>query len=79
VLGLGLGLGLVSGSSLVSVCRHLAAVVSVTSALIIWVYCHCIIARMISDNSCLWAWKLERNETLHIHVQRGKSLQRVQS
>jgi len=27
---LGLGLGLVSGSSLVGVCRHLAAVVSVT-------------------------------------------------
>ena len=23
------------------------------------------IARMISDNSYLWAWKLERNETLH--------------
>ena len=36
-------------------------------------------ARMISDNSYLWAWKLERNETLHICVQRGKSLQRVQS
>jgi len=29
VLGLGLGLGLVSGSSLVGVCRHLTAVVSV--------------------------------------------------
>jgi len=28
VLRLGLGLGLVSGSSLVGVCRHLAAVVS---------------------------------------------------
>ena len=27
MLGLGLGLGLVSGSSLVGVCRHLAAVV----------------------------------------------------
>jgi len=39
----------------------------------------CIIARMISDNSYLWALKLERNETLHIHVQHGKSLQRVQS
>ena len=37
------------------------------------------IARMISDNSYLWAWKLERNETLHIHAQRGKLLQRVQS
>jgi len=24
------------------------------------------IARMISDNSYLWAWKLERNKTLHI-------------
>ena len=36
------------------------------------------IARMISDNSYLWAWKLERKETLHIHVQHGKSLQRVQ-
>ena len=24
---------------------------------------------MISDNSYLWAWKLERNETLHIYVQ----------
>jgi len=32
-----------------------------------------------SDNSYLWAWKLERNETLHIHVQHGKILQRVQS
>jgi len=30
VLGLGLGLGLVSGSSLVGVCRHLAAVASST-------------------------------------------------
>ena len=30
MLVLGLGLGLVSGSSLVGVCRHLAAVVSVT-------------------------------------------------
>jgi len=35
-------------------------------------------ASMISDNSYLWAWKLERNETLHIHVQHGKSLQHVQ-
>ena len=35
-------------------------------------------ARMISDNSYLWAWKLERNETLHVHVQHGKLLQRVQ-
>jgi len=33
---------------------------------------------MISDNSYLWALKLERNETLHIHVQHGKLLQRVQ-
>jgi len=33
---------------------------------------------MISDNSYLWAWTLERNGTLHIHVQHGKSLQRVQ-
>ena len=24
------------------------------------------VARMISDNSYLWAWKLERNSTLHI-------------
>jgi len=32
---------------------------------------------MISDNSYLWAWKLERNETLHLPVQHGKSLQRV--
>ena len=34
---------------------------------------------MISDNSYLWVWRLERNETLDIHVQHGKSLQRVQS
>jgi len=33
----------------------------------------------MSDNSYLWAWKLERNETLHIRVQHGKSLQHVQS
>jgi len=32
---------------------------------------------MTSDNSYLWALKLERNSTLHIHVQHGKSLQRV--
>jgi len=23
---------------------------------------------MINDNSYLWAWKRERNETLHIHM-----------
>jgi len=34
--------------------------------------------RMISDNSYLWALKLERTETLHMHVQHGKLLQRVQ-
>jgi len=33
---------------------------------------------MISNNSYSWVWKLERNETLHIHVQHGKLLQRVQ-
>ena len=33
---------------------------------------------MINDNIYLWALKLERNETLHIHVQHGKLLQRVQ-
>ena len=33
---------------------------------------------MISGNNYLWAWKLERNETLHIHVQHVKLLQRVQ-
>jgi len=26
---------------------------------------------MISDNSYLWAWKLERNGTLHTHIQHG--------
>jgi len=33
---LGLGLGLVSGSSLVGVCRHLAAVVSVTYTTVLY-------------------------------------------
>jgi len=33
---------------------------------------------MTSDSSYLWALKLERNETLHMHVQHGKSLQHVQ-
>jgi len=26
---------------------------------------------MISDNSYLWAWKLERDKALHMHVQHG--------
>jgi len=33
------------------------------------------IARMISDNSYLRAWKPERNDTLHTHVQHGKRVQ----
>ena len=36
MLGLGLGLGLVSGSSLVGVCRHLASVVSVTYTTVVY-------------------------------------------
>jgi len=36
VLGLGLGLGLVSGSSLIGVCRHLAVVVSVTYTTVVY-------------------------------------------
>jgi len=36
VLGLGLGLGLVSGSSLLGVCRHLAVVVSVTYTTVLY-------------------------------------------
>ena len=36
MLVLGLGLGLVSGSSLVGVCRHLAAVVSVTYTTVVY-------------------------------------------
>jgi len=39
VLRLGLGLGLVSGSSLVGVCRHLAAVVSVTYTTVVTTSC----------------------------------------
>jgi len=35
-------------------------------------------ARMISDNSYLRAWKPKRSETLHTHVQHGKLAQRVQ-
>jgi len=36
---------------------------------------------MISDNSYLWALKIERNERLHIYVQHGKSciLEKVNS
>jgi len=48
-LGLGLVLGLVSSSSLVGVCRHLAAVVSVTSTYffpITYVYSTRILFRM---------------------------------
>ena len=36
MLGLGLGLWLVSGSSLVGVCRHLEAVVSVTYTTVLY-------------------------------------------
>jgi len=51
------------------------------SVWLFWVWCHLLslaVARIISDTSYLWAWKLDRNETLHIHVQHGKLLQLVQ-